>query len=246
MAQIYDGRSENALRETLSRINWQLRGSTFYGQCSNDPLWRSIISSSPTGSFKYKCGQTEIIIEWTTSSDLLTDTKSILLELKLDDLVSSSKSFNFLSPLDMWLGRISWNLVGENMRATCSDDSLFRGVVPDAYPHENGIYPGEGIYIYQWDKVEKPIAWFKNNPIDSDDTYIALIMPMSKKSKKSDLLTTKDLNRYLEIFKRKIFKHNYHFNPRNLDRLLYEIYEEYQLNSRQAMQLYNYIIANYS
>ena len=241
MAQIYDGINENPLRQAIYRINWTLRGNLFYGTCPNDALFRNIISREKEGTFTYRCGRANKLINFTATSE------TTILWMKLDDRCDweDLPERNSLNPQLVWLKDIEWHIKGEELKGTCPDDALFRGVVPDAYP-ENDLYPTKGGYLYEWDNAKKRITWFRDDDCQTGKSRIVLILPLYfEEEKPIELLTDKQLKRFKLDFDRFLRKNQCYFDKNSLNRFQYSLVETGQLTSEQAEQLWNYLEAAY-
>lgn len=241
MAQIYNSIDDNPLRQAIYRISWTLRGNLFYGTCPNDALFRSIISREKEGTFTYQCGKANKLINFTATSE------TTILWMKLDDHSDNSDlpCLNFSNPQLLWLKDIEWHIQGEELKGTCPDSNLFRGVVPDAYP-ENDLYPTEGEYLYEWDNVKKPISWFRDDDLKTGKSRIVLILPLYEELEKPiKLLTDKQLKQFKLEFDQFLRKNQCYFDKNSLNRFQYELVATEQLTSKQAEQLWNYLEAAY-
>ena len=242
MAQIYDGINDNPTRKAISRINWTLRGNMLKGTCPNDGLWQAVVSTSIEGFFLYQCGQAKKTIEFCTSNN------EIALWMKLDDRSDKEDlpERNSLNPQLVWLKDIEWHIKGEELKGTCPDNALFRGVVSDAYP-ENDLCPTEGTYFYERDKVKKRISWFRDDDLQTGKSKIVLILPLYFEEEKPIelLLTDKQLKRFKLDFDRFLRKNQCYFDKNSLNRFQYSLVETGQLTSEQAEQLWDYLEAVY-
>lgn len=245
MAQIYNSIDDNLLRQAIYRINWTLDRDGLIGTCPNDALFQMVIFNKARitqleesqilgGTFTYQCGKVNKQIQFIQNRHI----KTVLFWLKLGDLATISDiPLHLETPQTQWLNKITWHLKGEQLKGTCEDDALFRGVVPDAYP-ENDLCPTEGEYLYEWDNIKKPISWFTNNDLQTGKSGIVLILPLYIR-----LLTEKQLEQLKLEFDRFLRKNKCYFNQKSLSRFQYELVATGQLNSEQAEQLWDYLEA---
>ena len=253
MAQIYDGINDNPLRKAIYRINWTLDRHGLIGTCPNDALFQTVIfnkaritqqeeSQILEGTFTYQCGKVNKQIQFVQNRHI----KTVLFWLKLGDLATISDiPLHLETPQTQWLDKIIWHLKGEELKGTCDDDALFRGVVPDTYP-ENDLYPTEKTYLYEWDKVKKPISWFRDDDLKTGKSRIVLILPLYEELEKPiKLLTDKQLKQFKLEFDRFLRKNKCYFDKNSLNRFQYSLVETGQLTSEQAEQLWNYLEAAY-
>ena len=253
MAQIYNGINENPLRQAIYRISWTLDRHGLIGTCPNDALFQTVIFNKARitqleeshifeGTFTYQCGKVAMPIQFVQNRHI----KTVLFWLKLGEKATTKDiPLQLSTPQTQWLNKITWHLKGEELKGTCDDDALFRGVVPDAYP-ENDLYPTEGEYLYEWDNVKKRISWFRDNDLKTGKSRIVLIFPLYfGEEKPIKLLTDKQLNQFKLEFDRFLKKNKSPFNQKSLSRFQYSLVETGQLTSEQAEQLWNYIEAAY-
>ena len=239
MAQYYDGIEDNPLRQAIYRISWTLQNNILYGASPNDALFRSIISREKEGTFTYCCGKANTQINFTAMPG------TAVFWIKLDDRCGwkNLPEKNPLNPQLVWLKDIEWHLKGEELKGTCPDNALFRGVVPDA-SSENDLYSTEGEYLYKWDTGERRITWFRDDDLKTGKSRIKLILPLYEELEKQvKLLTEQQLQQFKLEFDRFLRKNKSFFNPETLNRFHYESFEKYQLTSEQAEQLWNYLEA---
>jgi len=154
------------------------------------------------------------------------------------------------TPQRQALTRINWQMSGHGFNGYSPDDGLFRGAIPGAAADRSGVYPIKGKFNISLGDAEAQISWVCDDRFDGSDEIEAIIVYslvfFEKKYKPIvPLLGKKDLDKYLEVFKRKLFKNNCHFNTQTLGRFHYHIVEEFQLTADQAAQLWDYIETNY-
>ena len=253
MTQIYNSIDDNPFRQAIRRINWTLDRHVLIGTCPNDALFQAVIfnqaritqleeSSILEGTFIYQCGKVAMPIQFVQNRHI----KTVLFWLKLSDLATISDiPLQLSTPQTRWIDKITWHLKGEELKGTCDDDALFRGVVPDAYPH-NDLYPTEGEYLYEWDNVKKRISWFKDDDLKTGKSRIVLILPLYfEEEKPIGLLTDKLLDQFKLEFDRFLRKNKCYFNQKSLNRFQYSLVETGQLTLEQTEQLLNYLEAAY-
>ena len=253
MAQIYNSIDDNPLRQAIYRISWNLDRHGLIGTCPNDALFQTVIFNQARvtqleeshifeGTFTYQCGKVAMPIQFVQNRHINT----VLFWLKLGEKATTSDiPLQLLTPQTQWLNKITWHIKEEQLKGTCPDNSLFRGVVFDAYP-ENDLYPTEGEYFYESDNVKKRISWFRDDDLKTSESRIILILPLYEElEKRIKLLTDKQLKKFKLDFDRFLGKNQCYFDKNSLNRFQYSLVETGQLTSEQAEQLWNYIEAAY-
>ncbi|MDJ0724453.1 MAG: hypothetical protein QNJ38_05010, partial [Prochloraceae cyanobacterium] len=138
--------------------------------------------------------------------------------------------------------RIKWQLKGDVMHGFSPDDNLFRGVFKSAYPDEELVYPVEGEIIHQWGKINQKISWFRDEGLETGLEGIVFKMPLYQEniSESQELLTSKQLDRYKELFERYLFRNNYHFNINHLDDFIWDVARSDNLSPEETEQLWEH------
>ena len=253
MAQIYNSIDDNPLRQAIYRISWTLDRHGLIGTCPNDALFQTVIFNQARitqleeshifeGTFTYQCGKVAMPIQFVQNRQINT----VLFWLKLGEKATTSDiPLQLLTPQTQWLNKITWHIKGEELKGTCPDSNLFRGVVSDAY-RSNDLYPTEGEYLYEWDNVKKRITWFRDDDLQTGKSRIVLILPLYfEEEKPIELLADKQLKKFKLDFDQFLRKNKCLFNQKSLSRFQYSLVETGQLTSEQAEQLWNYLEGAY-